>query len=220
MATNSHMPQALLKLQGLRLVLVELQVFFQFRADSGPTVHHNSIVEMKDADFCSSRPTNIRPIFPRFPGLQQLYYRGHKDHFFLIKFGVNLSLPNVEGFYGVSSKYNSFKSMSIKCSSKVFFNGEQIVEKIQVEHAMMENNLFTYLFNKSPLCQQLVSVVEEVKSMEHKEQANELLRNVSILQTIIDRETHDVLFTVAFLFEVSSEDHRSHYEVYKLTDLV
>ena len=61
------------------------------------------------------------------------------------------------GFYGVSSQYESLEHMTLTCSSKVCSFGKQVVEKVETEHALMENGRFVYHMLHSPMCKHLVN---------------------------------------------------------------
>lgn len=199
--------------------MVDLLATLEMRhetAETGPSTITHPIAEIKDLDFSAQfDKVDIRQMFPRFPGLQQLYHRGVKDCFFLVKLWIDINMP-ASGYYGVSSKYLSQRSGAIKCSSKLFAHGKQIAEKIQVAYAVIgDAGLYVYCFDRSPLCDSAISLLERLRTLPDRQHMNSLLNEFAVLQTVTDRETHEVLFTVAFMFEVS-EGEGTHCQIYRL----
>ena len=60
--------------------------------------------------------------------------------------------------------------------------GKPVVEKIQVEDAILENNCFVYYFNQSPMCDYMVHFLEKLKALDSPEKMDKVLENFSVLQ--------------------------------------
>jgi hypothetical protein len=77
---------------------------------------------------------DIRSVYAKFPGLQQLYQRSfNKDSFYLIKLFVDLDMPGPGSFYGFSALYQGNKAdASAKVAMKLFSSGVPVLEKIQI----------------------------------------------------------------------------------------
>ena len=57
------------------------------------------------------------------------------------------------GFCGVSSQYESLENVTLTCCSKVCSSGKQVVEKVETEHAQLEDGRFVYRFLRSRMCE-------------------------------------------------------------------
>uniref|UniRef100_H2Z5Y6 TEA domain-containing protein n=1 Tax=Ciona savignyi TaxID=51511 RepID=H2Z5Y6_CIOSA len=82
---------------------------------------------------------DIHQIYDKFPepkgGLRELYEKGPKEAFFLVKFwaDLNVNIADDSGaFYAVTSQFESTENMTITCSTKVCSFGKQVVEKVEV----------------------------------------------------------------------------------------
>ncbi|XP_072348624.1 transcriptional enhancer factor TEF-1-like isoform X2 [Scyliorhinus torazame] len=166
---------------------------------------------------------DIHQIYDKFPekkgGLKELFEDGPPNIFFLVKFWADLSI-NIQDesgmFYGVSSQYESTDNMIISCSSKVCSFGKQVVEKVETEYARFENGRFLYRIHRSPMCEYLINFIHKLKQLPEKYMMNSVLENFTILQVVTNRETHELLMCVAYVFEVSTSEHGAQHHIYRL----
>uniref|UniRef100_A0A670ZIB4 TEA domain-containing protein n=1 Tax=Pseudonaja textilis TaxID=8673 RepID=A0A670ZIB4_PSETE len=185
----------------------------------GPVPICGSLLEMVD----------VRQIYDKFPeeggGLQDLYDQGPPQAFFLVKFwaDLNLSLLRQESagiggaFYGVSSRYEGPRALTLSCSSKVCSFGKQMVEKLETaEPAQWENGRFVFHINRSPLCKYLINFIRKLRTLPEKQMMDSVLENFSILQVLRDQETQELLLCMAFVFEVSAKERGSQHHIYRL----
>lgn len=135
---------------------------------------------------------------------------------------ADLSIPQdlmfENAFYGVTSVFESTKSMVITCSTKVCSFGKQVVEKVEVEYPTFENGRNVFRFEKSPMCEYMINFIHKLKDLPEKYMMNSVLENFTILQVITNRETQDTLLCIAFVFEVSSSEHGAQHHIYRLTN--
>jgi len=169
-------------------------------------------------------PVDIRQIYDKFPekkgGLKELYDKGPQNAFFLVKFWADLNtspLADESGaFYGVSSQYESNENMTITCSTKVCSFGKQVVEKVETEYARFENGRFIYRIYRSPMCEYMINFIHKLKHLPEKYMMNSVLENFTILQVVTNRDTQETLLCMAYVFEVSANDHGTQHHIYRL----
>uniref|UniRef100_A0A8C3A245 TEA domain family member 3 b n=1 Tax=Cyclopterus lumpus TaxID=8103 RepID=A0A8C3A245_CYCLU len=167
---------------------------------------------------------DIRQIYDKFPekkgGLKELYEKGPQNAFFLVKFWADLNSSGMQdgpgSFYGVSSQYSSLENMTITVSTKVCSFGKQVVEKVETEYARLEGGRCVYRIHRSPMCEYMINFIHKLKHLPEKYMMNSVLENFTILQVVTNRDTHETLLCIAFVFEVSTSEHGAQYHVYRL----
>uniref|UniRef100_H2Z5Y9 TEA domain-containing protein n=1 Tax=Ciona savignyi TaxID=51511 RepID=H2Z5Y9_CIOSA len=166
---------------------------------------------------------DIHQIYDKFPepkgGLRELYEKGPKEAFFLVKFwaDLNVNIADDSGaFYAVTSQFESTENMTITCSTKVCSFGKQVVEKVETEYARYENERYTYRINRSPMCEYMINFILKLKHLPEKYMMNSVLENFTILQVISNRDTQETLLCLAFVFEVSTSEHGAQHHIYHL----
>lgn len=108
--------------------------------------------------------------------------------------------------------------MTISCSTKVCSFGNQVVEKIENEHAQYESGRYVYRFENSPMCEYMITFINKLKQLPEKNLKNSVLENFSVLQIIKNNDTKEVLLTLAYVFEVSTSEHGAQHVIYRLTN--
>ena len=161
---------------------------------------------------------SIKQIHDKFPGLVHLYEQGPKSAFFLVKFWADLGAEALTGFYGVTTRYESSESRVVKNANKVCSFGKQVVEKIQVEFPVSEGDVYRYYLDRSPMCDYMISFVDKLNALESPDMMNSVLENFSVLQVVTDRDTNELLFCCAYIFEVATNAHGAQHHLYKLVD--
>eukprot|EP00040_Diaphanoeca_grandis_P031161 m.185962 g.185962 ORF g.185962 m.185962 type:complete len:371 (+) comp32247_c8_seq4:525-1637(+) len=183
--------------------------FANLVGDSGFTDQNNELLD-------------ILQIFDKFPGLRELYSKGNKQSFFLVKFWADLQYDysmTTQGFFGIDSSYVSTEGMPIECSTSVISLGKQVVEKIQTDSPKLENGRFVYRFNASPMCPYMISFIEKLRNLDNPELMNRVLENFSVVQVVRDLNTQEVLFCCAYLFEISLPNFGTRHHIYKLHEV-
>ncbi|XP_037297375.1 transcriptional enhancer factor TEF-1 [Manduca sexta] len=166
---------------------------------------------------------DVQQINDKFPekkgGLKELYEKGPRNAFFLVKFWADLNTNNLDdpgAFYGVTSVYESNENMTITCSTKVCSFGKQVVEKVETEYARFEGGRFVYRIHRSPMCEYMVNFIHKLKHLPEKYMMNSVLENFTILQVVSNRDTQETLLCAAFVFEVSNSEHGAQHHIYRL----
>uniref|UniRef100_A0A3P8UI63 TEA domain transcription factor 3 n=1 Tax=Cynoglossus semilaevis TaxID=244447 RepID=A0A3P8UI63_CYNSE len=121
-------------------------------------------------------------------------------------------------FYGVNSSYSGTENISISISTKVCSFGKQVVEKVETEYAKLDGGKFVFRIHRSPMCEYMINFIHKLKHLPEKYMMNSVLENFTILQVVSNRETHETLLCVAFVFEVSTSEHGAQHHVYRLVN--
>jgi len=166
---------------------------------------------------------DVRQIQDKFPekkgGLKELLEGGPQDAFFLVKFwgDLNTNIADEPGAsFFVNTTYESSENMTIQVSTKVCSFGKQVVEKVETEFAKNENGRFVYRINRSPMCEYMTNFINRLRHLPEKYMMNSVLENFTILQVISNRDTHETLLCIAFVFEVSTSDAGAQHHIYRL----
>lgn len=168
----------------------------------------------------------IHDKFREFPSgegsLKELFETGPSSAFYLVKFWVNLNIPNSdpninEVFYGHDNKYESKEKLHIQVATKACSFGKGVVEKVQRVSPIASDGRLIYDVDKSPLCEYMVSFIYKLKDLPDTKLMNNVLENFTVLQHVTDLESSETLLCVACVFEVS-ETNESQYAIYRLVD--
>lgn len=208
-----------------RLRLLDHQVYVENGEGENYSKHLFVDIAASNVSFSDPplEPVDIRQIQDKFPeksgGLRELFDKGPRDGFFLVKFwgDLNTNLPEESNaFFGVNTTYESSENMIIQCSTKVCSFGKQVVEKVETEYARYEGGRYTYKITRSPLCEYMINFILKLKHLPEKYMMNSVLENFTILQCITNKDTGDTLLCIAYIFEVSTSEHGAQHHIYKL----
>ncbi|XP_066483920.1 transcriptional enhancer factor TEF-4 isoform X6 [Tiliqua scincoides] len=120
-------------------------------------------------------------------------------------------------FYGVSSRYEGPRALTLSCTSKVCSFGKQVVEKLETaEPPHWEDGRFVFQLQRSPLCEYLINFIRKLRTLPEKPMMDSVLENFTILQVLRDQETQELLLCVAFVFEVSASERGAQHHIYRL----
>lgn len=210
---------------GPKLRLVEFSAFAE-KHKEGEGLHRHFYVHIGNNVMYSDpilESVDIGQISDKFPsskgGLKDLFDKGPSSAFFLVKFwaDINTTFPTeTDCFHGISSMYESTVNMQIQISTILCSFGKQVVEKVEMEHAVIENCRFVYRTDRSPMCEYLVNFIHKLKTLPKKDMMDSVLENFTILQVILHRETLETLLCVAYVFEVSKSESGSQHQMYRL----
>lgn len=214
-----------------KLALTDLTAFIEY--DDGSEEHERRthvLAGTKNIYNLLASPhleaVDIRSVYAKFPGLQQLYQRSvNKDSFYLIKLFVDLDMPGPGSFYGFSALYQGNKAdASAKVAMKLFSSGVPVLEKIQIAITQHDSayGMPVCYFNRVPLCEGLVSLLEQLRTLQgDRTAANLHLSGLSALLSVYERGTHQLAFCAGIVFEAmeSSQAHMMpHALAYRLTN--
>nr|XP_056719331.1 transcriptional enhancer factor TEF-4 [Euleptes europaea] len=211
------------------LQLVEFTAFVEQQGEQDPQQHRFVHIDPAPATDPPLEMVDVRQIYDKFPerggGLRDLYEQGPPHAFFLVKFWADLSFPLPEeepggtggAFYGVSSRYEGPRALTLSCTSKVCSFGKQVVEKLETaEPPHWEDGRFVFCLPRSPLCEYLINFIRKLRTLPEKPMMDSVLENFTILQVLRDQETQELLLCVAFVFEVSASERGAQYHIYRL----
>ncbi|XP_048374070.1 transcriptional enhancer factor TEF-4 isoform X4 [Sphaerodactylus townsendi] len=212
------------------LRLVEFTAFVERQGEPDSQQPHRFVhIDPAPATDSPLETVDVRQIYDKFPerggGLRDLYDQGPPHAFFLVKFWADLSLPLPEeepggtggAFYGVSSRYEGPRALTLSCTSKVCSFGKQVVEKLETaEPPRWEDGRFVFCLPRSPLCEYLINFIRKLQTLPEKPMMDSVLENFTILQVLRDQETQELLLCVAFVFEVSASERGAQHHIYRL----
>uniref|UniRef100_G3P5Q1 TEA domain family member 3 a n=1 Tax=Gasterosteus aculeatus aculeatus TaxID=481459 RepID=G3P5Q1_GASAC len=210
-----------------KLRLLEYSAFMEIQRDREMYKHLFVLIGPSNPGYSDPvlESIDVRQIYDKFSekkgGLKELYEKGPRNAFFLVKFWADLSSDIEEGsgvFYGVSSHYSGTENITISVSTKVCSFGKQVVEKVETEYAHMEGGKYVFRINRSPMCEYMINFIHKLKHLPEKYMMNSVLENFTILQVVSNRETQETLLCIAFVFEVSTSEHGAQYHVYRLVN--
>ncbi|XP_030844111.1 transcriptional enhancer factor TEF-1, partial [Strongylocentrotus purpuratus] len=208
-----------------KLRLVEFQAFIERTREPDSYNKHFFVHLGPNVSFYDPllEAVDVRQIYDKFPekkgGLKDLYEKGPAEAFFLVKFWADLNTnmsDETDVFYGVTSHYESEEKMTITCSTKVCSFGKQVVEKVETEYGRYENGHFIYEISRSPMCEYMINFIHKLKHLPEKYMMNSVLENFTILQVVTNRDTHETLLCIAFVFEVCTSEHGPQHHIYRL----
>ncbi|XP_054851232.1 transcriptional enhancer factor TEF-4 isoform X4 [Eublepharis macularius] len=211
------------------LRLVEFTAFVERQGEQDPQQHRFVHIDPAPTTDPPLEMVDVRQIYDKFPerggGLRDLYDQGPPHAFFLVKFWADLSFPLPEeepggtggAFYGVSSRYEGPRALTLSCTSKVCSFGKQVVEKLETaEPPHWEDGRFVFSLPRSPLCEYLINFIRKLRTLPEKPMMDSVLENFTILQVLRDQETQELLLCVAFVFEVSASERGAQHHIYRL----
>ncbi|XP_048374068.1 transcriptional enhancer factor TEF-4 isoform X2 [Sphaerodactylus townsendi] len=177
------------------LRLVEFTAFVERQGEPDSQPHRFVHIDPAPATDSPLETVDVRQIYDKFPerggGLRDLYDQGPPHAFFLVKFWADLSLPLPEeepggtggAFYGVSSRYEGPRALTLSCTSKVCSFGKQVVEKLETaEPPRWEDGRFVFCLPRSPLCEYLINFIRKLQTLPEKPMMDSVLENFTILQ--------------------------------------
>jgi len=208
-------PTLSLKDVPLKLVLADLTAFVEYDDESSGGRRSHILAGIKGFHMLSSphlEPIDVRSVYAKFPGLQQLYQRSpNKDSFYLLKLFVDLNMPGPGSFYGFTTVYQGSRlDASAKISMKLFSGSKPVLEKLQIAITQVDpsSGLPAVFFTRVPLCEGLVGLLEQLRTLQGDHAAANLhLSNLSALLSITDRGTQQPVFCAGIIFEAVDSPH-------------
>ncbi|XP_039191183.1 transcriptional enhancer factor TEF-4 isoform X1 [Crotalus tigris] len=227
--TTTSWPGSHIGTETLRLVEFTAFVERQSERDTRKQQHRFVHIDPTPTSESALEMVDVRQIYDKFPekggGLRDLYDQGPPHAFFLVKFWADLSFSLLEKepggtggiFYGVSSRYEGPRALTLSCTSKVCSFGKQVVEKLETaEPPHWEDGRFVFRMQRSPLCEYLINFIRKLQTLPEKPMMDSVLENFTILQVLRDQETQELLLCVAFVFEVSASERGAQHHIYQL----
>lgn len=136
---------------------------------------------------------------------------------------TNLSRANVgpnsaSSFMGMDTVFESRERFNIEVTSSVVSLGKQVVERAEIQEPVQDGGRFVYNMLHAPMCDYLMAFVHKLRELNSPEMMNRVLENFSASIIVRNQMTRQVLFSVAFAFEVTPPGYGPRCNVYKLVD--
>lgn len=202
--------------------LVDFHTYVEPVPEEGePTMQHLFVHIGPNTNFAdpNMEAICISQIADKFPSLKEMFDKGPQSAFFLVKFWADMNVsPEIENHkssYGVSATYESSVDVMCSCSTKVCSFGQQVVEKVETQRAMLDGDRYIVALHRSPMCEYMVNFIQKLRALPKRSMMNSVLENFTILQLVVNRDTGDLLLCLAFVFEVSNEQG-SYHHIYRL----
>eukprot|EP00056_Hartaetosiga_gracilis_P001569 m.45821 g.45821 ORF g.45821 m.45821 type:complete len:356 (+) comp10698_c0_seq1:187-1254(+) len=115
---------------------------------------------------------DISQVSDKFPLLEDMYHRGPKETFFLVKFWVDLNYDETQTMkiaheddngilqqdpdacvFNLSARFESLEDIPIECCTTAVSLGKVAAEKIQVEMGTFEDGRYLYDFTSGTMCE-------------------------------------------------------------------
>nr|WLO57497.1 TEAD conserved 2 [Halisarca dujardinii] len=153
-------------------------------------------------------------------GLRDLFDKGPRDRFFVVKVWPDLNSPLVEDLNALFAVTTQFQSLhdfhSIQCSTKVQSFEKVVLEKVETERPQYQAGRFLYRMIRSPMCEYMVGFTQRLKPFAEKFNMQCFLDCFTILQVVTVRETCETLLCLAYIFDESLQRSMSRWRFYRL----
>nr|AHJ60962.1 SD2 [Schmidtea mediterranea] len=155
--------------------------------------------------------------YPETDGLKEYFERGPQDAFFMVKFWIDMNFDVLPQWNQLSTIiFEGVENVKSKLSTKICSFGRQVLERIEEQSPILENGISIYRFENVPMCDYMRKFIIKLSSLKEHSLMNSVLENFTILQTVTNAFTGEILLCIAFAMEVSISDQGSQYHIYKL----
>ncbi|GMS82274.1 hypothetical protein PENTCL1PPCAC_4449 [Pristionchus entomophagus] len=151
--------------------------------------------------------------------LFDMYDRGPKDAFFLVKCWANINYDVEDkrnAFFGVDSAYETTEDIDIMVNTTVCTFQKVAIEKEETYSPVQAAN-GKYLFDikNSPFCDYMVSFISKLKLLESQQAMSKVLEHFTVYQVVSNKETKETLLVIAFIFDINDQ---SGCSIFRLVD--
>ncbi|GMR34262.1 hypothetical protein PMAYCL1PPCAC_04457 [Pristionchus mayeri] len=151
--------------------------------------------------------------------LFDMYDRGPKDAFFLVKCWANINYDVEDkrsAFFGVDSAYETTENIDIMVNTTVCTFQKVAIEKEETYSPVARPN-GKYLFDikNSPFCDYMVSFISKLKLLENQQAMSKVLEHFTVYQVVSNKQTKETLLVIAFIFDINDQ---SGCSIFRLVD--
>ncbi|CAF0936713.1 unnamed protein product [Rotaria sordida] len=189
-----------------RIKLVELAAYIESKRDMDSRHYLLHISQEAGTDMKPER-IKVSQIIDLFPMLKELYDGGPHDAFYVVKIWVNMNYQeNVTNTYHYSSIFESSEdNINICITTKACSFGNTVAEKI--ENGTRKYNDIGKCIHRSidtTMCTFMIDFMKKLKTgLYTREMMNNVLEHLGVLQTVISKDTDELLLCIAYIFEIS-----------------
>ncbi|CAF0979902.1 unnamed protein product [Adineta steineri] len=207
-----------------RLKLVEFAGYIQSKSDMDLKhyllrISHEAGTDMK------SEKIKMNQIVDLFPMLKELYHKVLEDVFYVVKVWVNMDYQdNSNNTYHYYSIFESLENnLNICITTKACSFGNTIVEKIE-NGTMKYNEMNDKCIHRSmntTMCTFMTDFITKLKTgMYTRDKMNSVLEHLGVLQTVVAKDTNELLLCIAYIFEISESSslNGTQSAAYRLCD--
>jgi len=133
--------------------------------------------------------------------------KGPLGGYYLLKFFANIDYDLTEdeqnAVFAVTQQFESLANVTLQINTQVISFAKPTVEKIEVEYAKFDEASSRWIsrIEKSPVCDYMRNFIFKLKRLPEKSMVNTVLDNFTILQRVTNRDTDELLFVLAYVFE-------------------
>lgn len=190
-----------------RMKLIEFAGYIESKRDLDSRHYLLHISQEAGTDIKPER-IKLNQIIDLFPTLKELYDKGSPDAFYVVKVWVNMNYQeNPSNTYHHSSFFESSdENLNVCITTKVCSFGKTAVEKIE-NGTTKYNDVFgkcIYRSTDTTMCTYMVNFIKKLKhGMYIREVMNTILEPLGVLQTVVSKDTDELLLCIAYIFEVN-----------------
>ncbi|CAF4148449.1 unnamed protein product [Rotaria sp. Silwood2] len=205
-----------------QLKLIQFVGYIQSKSDIHPKHYLVHISQEAGTDMKSER-IKMSQIIDLFPMLKELYNKGSKDAFYVVKIWVNMNYEeNSTDTYHYFSVFESFEdNMNLCITTKACSFGKTIVEKIEDGTTKYNDMVNKYIHRSvdTTMCHFMIDFIKKLKTgMYIREMMNVVLEHLGVLQTVVSKDTNELLLCIAYIFEISESLSGTQSTAYRLCE--
>ncbi|CAF1172307.1 unnamed protein product [Rotaria magnacalcarata] len=205
-----------------RLKLLEFAGYIQSKSDANLRHYLMRVSEEAGTDMKSER-IKVDQIIDLFPMLKELYTKGPRDAFYIVKVWVNVDYEeNSTDTYHHCTIFESFEdNMNVCITTKACSFGKTIVEKIENGTTAYNDLINKYIHRSTDtiMCNFMIDFIKKLKIGLHKrEMMNTVLEHLRVLQTVVSKDTDELLLCIAYIFELSESSNGTQSIAYRLCE--
>jgi len=190
-----------------RIKLVEFAGYIESKRDIDSR-HYLLHISQEAATDMKPERIKVSQIIDLFPMLKELHDKGPHDAFYVVKVWVNMNyLENVANTYHYSSCFESSEdNLNISVTTKACSFGKTVVEKIE-NGSTKYNDVYGKCIYRSAdtnMCTFMIDFIKKLKTGNYgRDVMNAVLEHLGVLQTVVSKDTGELLLSVAYIFEIS-----------------
>ncbi|CAF1177022.1 unnamed protein product [Adineta ricciae] len=205
-----------------RLKLAELAGYIQLKSNFNSKHYLLHVSEEAGTDMKPER-IKINQIIDLFPMLKDLYRKDFEDMFYVVKVWVNMDYEEdpTDTFHHYSVFESLENNLNISITTKVCSFEKTIVEKIEsgtMKYDEMMNKTL-YRSTDTSMCAFMIDFIQKLKTgMYMRDMMNAVLEHLGVLQTVVNKDTNELLLCIAYIFEISESTNGTQSAAYRLCE--
>ncbi|CAF1228405.1 unnamed protein product [Adineta ricciae] len=190
-----------------RIKLAEFAAYVESKRDLDSRHYLLHISQEAGTDVKPER-IKVSQIIDLFPMLKELYDKGPQDAFYVVKVWVNMNYqentPNT--YHNVSQFESSEENLKFTITTKACSFGKTVAEKLETGITKYNDmtGKFIHRSNDTAMCSFMIDFIKKLKTeMYTREMMNVILEHLGVLQTVVTKDTDELLLCIAYIFEIS-----------------